>query len=417
MVFLFIHQSFPGQYRHVVRHLAGKRVNEVHFISLPGNPPGFDKSGIKRHTYTKPPRGSAFNGHPLTFDIDEAIRTGAIVADLCRKLRDQGLRPDLIVGHSGWGETLFVKEIFPEAPVLTYFEFYYHATGADVDFDPEFISLFHGPEKIRARNGTNLLAFDATDWGNTPTQWQRSLMPPELRSRVTVLHEGVDTRAVRPNARAKFAVNKKLELTRRDEVITYVARNLEPYRGFHVFMRALPEILKRRPNAHVLVVGGDHVVYGPPMVPGKTHRQQMLDELGDRIDRSRVHFLGQLPYERYLQLLQVSSAHVYLTYPFILSWSFIEAMAAGCLIIGSSTPPVMEVLQDRVNGLAVDFFSPNQIAERVDEVLSHRDRMQKLRDAARRTAVENYDLKTHILPRWQKLFDDLIAGKAPELDP
>jgi len=182
-------------------------------------------------------------------------------------------------------------------------------------------------------------------------------------------------------------------------------------------MRAIPEIQKRRPNARIVIVGGDRVVYGAQAAPGKNHRQMMLEELGDRIDLDRVHFLGVLKYEKYLQLLQVSSVHVYLTYPFVLSWSFIEAMASGCLIIGSSTPPGMGGLEDGVNGLAVDFFSSQQVAERIDEVLSHPDRMRSIRDGARRTAVERFDLKTRILPRWMNLLDDLIAGRHPDLDP
>jgi glycosyltransferase involved in cell wall biosynthesis len=417
MIYLFIHQGFPAQYAHVVRHLAAQRGNTVYFISRPHKVSGFKHARIKRLTYTKPPHAPV-NCHPLTVELDEAIRSGTLVADVCRKLRDDGVRPDLIVGHCGWGETLFVKEIFPDTPVLTYFEFYYHAHGADMNFDPEFVSLFQGPERIRTKNGLNLMAFDATDWGHTPTQWQRSLMLPELRGRVTVLHEGVDTDKIKPVEDASFVVEKKkLKLTARDEVVTYIARSLEPYRGFHIFMRALPQILKHRPKAHVVIVGADAVTYGTPSDPGRMHRQLMLDEVGDRIDQDRVHFVGQLPYEKYLQVLQVSSAHVYLTYPFILSWSFIEALASGCLIVGSSTPPVMEVLEDRVNGLAVDFFSPAEIADRVEEVLSHPDRMQSLRDAARRTAVERFDVKTRILPLWQNLFDDLIAGRRPELDP
>jgi glycosyltransferase involved in cell wall biosynthesis len=413
MIYLFIHQSFPGQYAHLVRSLASRRGNTIYFISLPKEAEA--PANVRRLIYEKPQPGPV-NCHLLTQELDAAIRVGATVADVCRNLREDGVRPDLIIGHSGWGEMLFVKEIFPDAPVLSYFEFYYHVHGADMNFDPEFTSHFFGAEKVRTRNGVNLMTFDASDWGHTPTQWQRSLLPPEFRSRVTVLHEGVDTKFVKPSRSAAFDVGKR-RLTRRDEVITYVARSLEPYRGFHVFMRALPEILRRRPQAHVVVVGTDAASYGGASAPDKSHRQILLEELGGKIDLSRVHFVGQLPYDRYLKLLQVSSVHVYLTYPFILSWSFIEAMSAGCLIVGSSTPPVMEVLQDRRNGLAVDFFSTSDLADRVDEVLEHPTRMQKLRDAARRTAIAKFDLKTRILPRWHKLFDDLIAGRRPRLDP
>ncbi len=220
---------------------------------------------------------------------------------------------------------------------------------------------------------------------------------------------------MRPDDEAWFRVGDKV-LTRQDEVVTYVSRNLEPYRGFHIFMRSLAEIQRRRPRCHALVVGADSVSYGYPTLPGTTYRETMLRELAGKLDLSRIHFLGQVPYEIYLNLLQVSSAHVYLTYPFVLSWSFIEAMSAGCLIIGSSTPPVLEVLKDRVNGLAVDFFSIATIADRIDEVLDHRDRMQELRDHARETAVQYFDLKSRQLPAWEGVINDIIAGRRPNLD-
>jgi glycosyltransferase involved in cell wall biosynthesis len=229
-----------------------------------------------------------------------------------------------------------------------------------------------------------------------------------------VLHEGVDTSVAKPNPDAWIQLARgDVTLTPRDEVVTYVARNLEPYRGFHIFMRAAAEIQRRRPRAHIVLVGGDGVSYGAAAPRGTTYRQLMLNEVGHRLDLSRIHFLGQIPYEFHLNLLQISSAHVYLTYPFVLSWSFLEAMASGCAIIGSDTPPVMEVLQDRVNGLAVDFFSPLAIADRVDEVLDHPTRMAHLRAAARATAIRNYDLESRALPRWMQLMNDLMAGRKP----
>lgn len=414
MIYLFIHQSCPGQYVHLIRHLLAEG-HRVYFISQRSDQP---LPGV-HNLYYKPDRTGAGACHPLTVDIDNAIRNAAAVSELCRKLRDeQGVHPDLIVGHGGWGETLFVKDLFPDAPVLTYFEFYYHINGVDVDFDPEFVSVFADADRLRTRNAITLMAAEATDWGHSPTVWQRSLLPPEIRKRVTVVHEGVDTERVCPRADVEFNIPQAgLTLSRADEVITYCARNLEPYRGFHIFMRALPEILRRRPKAQVLIVGGDEVSYGVPPPPGTTYREIMLKEVGSQLDARRVHWFRSLPYEDYLRVLQLSSAHVYLTYPFVLSWSCIEALAAGCLVIGSATPPVLEVIEDGVNGLTVDFFSPGQIAERVDEVFASADRRQDLRDAARQTAIEYFDLKTQALPRWQALLDDLLQGQRPELDP
>jgi glycosyltransferase involved in cell wall biosynthesis len=407
--YLFIHQNFPGQYQHIVRHLANRRGNRVYFVTQPN---GNAMVGVRKITYPKDERGPV-NCHAYTVEFDRGVRAGAAVAEVCRGLRNEGFRPDLIVGHSGWGETLFVKDVFPDVPVLANFEFYYHTRGVDVDFDPEFASIFNDPAHLRARNGVNLLAFQSADWGHSATQWQHSLHPPEMRPRISVLHEGVDTDIARPTPQASFTLPEGRKLTSQDEVVTYVARNLEPYRGFHVFMRALPELLKRRKRAQVVIVGGDGVSYGSPPAPRSTFRAMMLQELGAKLDLARVHFPGLLDYPAYLNLLQISSAHVYLTYPFVLSWSFLEAMACGCLIIGSATPPVLEVLRDGTNGMTVDFFAHRQLASRIEEALENRRNLQAIRKSARATALEHFDLKRRMLPRWRSLFDDLINGRRP----
>jgi glycosyltransferase involved in cell wall biosynthesis len=408
--YLFIHQNFPGQYRHVVRHLASKPGNKIYFITQPNDNA---MPGVHKITYPHDQRGQ-INCHAYAVELDRAIHTGAMVADTCRALRDQGFRPDLIVGHSGWGETLFVKDVFPNVPVLANFEFYYHVRGVDTDFDPEFVSIFNDPSLLRARNGINLLAFQAADWGHSATQWQRSLHPAEMQSRISVLHEGVDTNLARPNAKASFKLpGSGRSLTRRDEVVTYVARNLEPYRGFHTFMRALPQLMRRRKRAQVVIVGDDGVSYGAPPPPASTFRAMMLQELGNKLDLKRVHFLGLIDYHAYLNLLQVSSVHVYLTYPFVLSWSFIEALACGCLVVGSATAPVLEVLRDGENGLTVNFFSHKQLANRIEAALEQRRELNALREAARATAVSKYDLNAVLLPRWTALFEDLVNGRRP----
>ncbi|MBK8212027.1 MAG: glycosyltransferase family 4 protein [Rhodospirillales bacterium] len=410
MIIIFIHQNFPAQYQHLARHFADRPGNEIYFITQPNDNL---MRGVTKVIY-KP---DAINGrvcHPFSADFDDAVRTGLSAADACRALKERGVRPDIIVGHSGWGETLFIKDVYPDVPLLSYFEFFYHVDGVDVGFDPEFASIFDQPARLRTKNAINFLSFDACDWGHTPTRWQQSLYPPEMRRRISPIHEGVDTEIVRPRRDAwlKLARAGKV-LTKKDEVVTYVARNLEPYRGFHTFMRALPSIQRRRPRAHTIIVGGDGVSYGYPSLPGTTYRERMLQEVGRHLDLDRVHFLGQVPYDVYLNILQVSSVHVYLTYPFVLSWSFVESLAAGCLTVGSSTPPVLDVLQDRVNGLVADFFSPEEIADRVDEVLDHQDRMQMIREQARETAVTHFRLQ-RLLARWEKLLDDIVNERPPE---
>jgi glycosyltransferase involved in cell wall biosynthesis len=409
MIALFIHQNFPGQYKNIVRHLADQPENRVYFISRPNDN---QMLGVDKIIYDLAPIPT-LNCHPLTIDFDVAVRHGMAVADVCRHLVASGVRPDIICGHSGWGELMFVKDVFPDTPVLSYFEFYYHFNNVDVGFDAEFPGSRTDPFRLRAKNAVNLLSFDATDWGNAPTRWQRSVHPPELRSRISVLHEGVDTDLIGPDDDAWLLLRREnVRVAAGDEVVTYVSRNLEPYRGFHTFMRAAREILLRRPRTHIVIVGGDSVSYGASAPGGSTWREIMLNEVGLGSE-ARLHFVGQVPYDAYLKLLQISAAHVYLTYPFVLSWSFIEAMASGCAIIGSATPPVLEVLKDGENGLAVDFFSPTAIADAVDGILDSPDRRQDLRERARATAVEDFDLNRRQLPRWTALLDDLIQGRRP----
>ncbi len=413
MIFLFIHQNFPAQYKQLIRYLADQPENTVYFITQNKD---VSMEGVRKIIYSVqipvPP-----NYHPYSAEYDLAVRTGFAVAQVCQTLEQQGITPDLIAGHCGWGETLFIKDVFPDIPVLSYFEFYYHFSHVDVNFDPEYPTDKRDAFRIRSRNAVALLSYDSTDWGHSPTHWQRSLLPPELRSRITTIHEGVDTDIAKPDPTAWVRVGSDDQiLTCGNEVITYVARNLEPYRGFHIFMRAAKEILQRRPKAHIVVVGGDDTSYGTTHPSGDNFRTVMLRELGTDLAADRIHFLGQVPYDTYLSVLQISSAHIYLTYPFVLSWSFIEAMACGCAIIGSDTPPVLEVLKDGQNGLAVDFFSPSKIADCVDALLDHPDRTEALRRAARETAVKQFDFKTVILPRWLGLADDLMNGRRPKLD-
>jgi glycosyltransferase involved in cell wall biosynthesis len=276
-----------------------------------------------------------------------------------------------------------------------------------VGFDPDHPpSLDDGP-RARTRNIGNLIGLDAVDLGQCPTRWQRSVYPDHYHSRLRVVHDGVDTRAVAPNPKARLTLPNGRELSAGDEVLTYVARNLEPYRGFHTFMRSLPEILSRRPKAQAVIVGGDNVSYGAAAPAGTCHREMLLKELGDSLDLSRVHFLGWTPYSTFLNVLQVSRAHVYLTYPFVLSWSMLEAMSAECLVIGSRTPPVQEVISHGENGLLVDFFNTREIAETVVNALGAPAEFATIRRNARRTAVKRYDLHTVCLPAQLGLLHEL----------
>jgi glycosyltransferase involved in cell wall biosynthesis len=415
MIVLFIHQNFPAQYLHIVRHLAERPETQVYFITQESRN---EMEGVQKLVYS-PARPAISTCHPYTATFDAAVRTGEAVLHTCQGMLENNIVPDLVVGHSGWGETLFVKQAFPRAPLLSYFEFFYHTTGADVGFDSEFAPSSPGDgARLQVRNAVTRLSFAESDWGHTATEWQRSLFPVAMQSRITSLHEGIGTERIKPDADAWIVLGREgIRLTRSDQVISYVARNLEPYRGFHIFMRSLPEILRRHTSAHVLIVGGDGLSYSDPPPYGATYREMMLTEMGDKVDLSRVHFLGQVPYETYLNVLQVSTVHIHLTYPFVLSWSFLEAMAAGCVVVGSATAPVLEVLRDGENGLAVEFFAVDQICDRVSMVLEHPNRMQAIRDAARATVLRDFDLRTVALQRWDRLLNELIDGTLPQEQP
>ena len=410
---LFVHQNFPAQYRHLAPALAAKADSQIVALSFNKLPP---LPGVQP-LYYQLPRGTSPNIHPWVAETETKVLRGEAVGRVALQMRASGFIPQVICAHPGWGESLFLKDVFPEAKLLNLIEFYYGVPQTDIDFDPEFSTQdsFENRCRLRLKNANNLLSLEAMDWGICPTAWQRQVVPKNYWHKLTVIHEGINTELVRPNPEVQFPLKETgLTLTPKDQVITFVNRNLEPYRGFHSFMRALPEILRQHPQARVLILGGDDVSYGSRLPGGETYRQKYLAEVGDRLDLSRVHFLGRVPYETFVSLLQVSLVHVYLTYPFVLSWSMLEAMSAGCLVVGSATPPVEEVIRDGKNGLLVDFFSPEQIAAAVARVLEHPDGFQSLRQQARQTIVENYDLKTVCLPKQVQLVETLAAGLTPD---
>jgi glycosyltransferase involved in cell wall biosynthesis len=398
---LIVHTNFPGQFVHVAKALADDPRHEVLGVgdarNLKGRPEVHPR--IRRIAYESP-RGAGADIHAYLRDYENHVRRGQAVLRLLLQLKASGWSPDLILAHPGWGEGLFLKEAFPEARVIQYFEYYYGSPGGDVAFDPEFAATLDDFARVRIKNSTQLVSLMASDLGVSPTQWQKSCFPAILHERLQVAHEGVDTAVVRPDPLAWVKV-KDHTFRLGDELVTYVARNLEPYRGFHAFMRALPRLQALRPKAHVVIVGGDGVSYGRRPPEGMTYRQIYCTEMADRVDWSRVHFAGKLPYRDYLRLLQVSAAHVYLTVPFVLSWSMLEAMAAGCVIVGSATAPVQEVITHGENGLLTDFFDPDAIARTVAQAIE--EQPVGLREAARRTVVERYDLRERCLPAWMGL--------------
>lgn len=398
MKFLFIHQNFPGQFRHVAKVLADDITNIVvaigDILNIKNKPllhPNIQMFGYESNSR------SGKETHHYIRDFEGHIRRGQNVFRLAIELKNKGFYPDVIVVHPGWGEAIFMRDIFPDARHINYFEYYYQSVGGDVGFDPEFPSTLDDQLKARVKNSTQLISLVSSDQGLSPTQWQKERYPKEFHSKIRVIHEGIDTNYLKPDVDAWIKIGEK-QFKVGDEVVTYVARNLEPYRGFHCFMRSIPKLQALRPDAHILIVGGDDVSYGRRAVHFSTYRQQYIQELDGYVDWSKVHFLGKLPYVDYLKILQISAAHVYLTYPFVLSWSMLEAMSVGCILIASATTPVKEVITDGQNGFLVDFFNSNDLAEKIAEVLAEPSKCSIIRTLARQTIIDKYDLFSHCLP-------------------
>jgi glycosyltransferase involved in cell wall biosynthesis len=398
MKILFVHQNFPAQYRYLAATLGRDGHAEVvalgdaaaagHRAPLPG---------VRLLGYDCPP---PCNGHPLAQPFNDAVTRGHTVAHACRALRAGGFVPDAIYAHPGWGEALFLRDVFPESRITLYCEFFYRAHGADVGFDPEFPPPHEDDAlRVRAKNAAALLSMEAADGGISPTEWQRRVHPEAFRENIRVIHDGIDTDYFAPDSSSELELpNGAGRLTARDEVITYVARSLEPYRGFHTFIRALPRLQTLRPKAHVIIVGVDRVSYGNPAPGGGSYGDWLLGEIGGSIDMSRVHFLGWVPYPTLREVYRISGAHVYLTYPFILSWSVLEAMSCGCAVVASATAPVTEVIEDGENGRLVDFFDPARLAETVASVLESDADTARMGERARATVLKRYDLTRICLP-------------------
>ena len=289
-------------------------------------------------------------------------------------------------------ETLPLRAAFPKARFIVYCEFFYRGEGQDVHFDPEGPRLgVDGLAALQCKNASSLLALIDADAGISPTRWQRSTFPREFHDKIQVVHEGVDLQRFRPDKAARFSLPGGKVLTKSDEVVTFASRNLEPVRGYHAFLRALPEILRSRPDAQIVIAGGDGNSYSHAPPAGKSWKTHYLDEVVSKLDLSRVHFVGWLAPDAYLNFLQVSSAHVYLTYPFVLSWSLLDAMATECEVIASDTAPVQEVIEDQRNGILVPFTDKSALADAVVQTLAGRQQASERGRAARATAALRFD--------------------------
>ncbi len=320
--------------------------------------------------------------------VEEALIHAQSAAEAAINVKEHGFKPDIIYGHT-WGQTLYMKDIFPDVPLLCYFEWFYNSKGGDVGFDGKETDI-DGLAKLRTKNAHLLIDLYSCDAGITPTKFQLKQFPKEFHDKIKTLHDGVDTDICRPDENASFKVNDKITFTKNDEVVTYATRGMEAYRGFPEFMRAVYYLQKKRPDMHVVIAGEDRVCYGPKLA-GTTYKKLMLD-LFD-FDMSRLHFTGNLPFSKYVNLLQVSSAHVYLTYPFVVSWSLLDAMSCACPVIASNTEPVLEFIQNNRSGLLFDFFDADEQIAKIEFALDNKDKMISMRNNARKTIIDNYSLK------------------------
>ncbi|MEL6441826.1 MAG: glycosyltransferase family 4 protein [Cyanobacteria bacterium J06621_8] len=405
MKILFLHPNFPAQFRHLATVLGQDQQHTVVFAT---NRQQGQIKGVNKVIYTKS-RDARPETHHYVRSLENAVLEAQGVYRIAQKLKDQGFYPDVVYGHSGWGPTLFMKDVFSRATLLCYFEWYYNAYGSDASFDPSDPINADDEARIRTKNAPILLDLVSCDLGLSPTAWQRAQFPQEFQPKIKVHHDGIDTSYFKPLPEAKlFLPRINLDLTEAQEIVTYVARGMEPYRGFPQLIETISVLQQKRPQCHFVIVGKNRVAYGKNLPDGQNYKDLMLEKFP--LDLNRVHFTDLIPYDEYLQVLQASDVHIYLTRPFVLSWSMLEALATGCLIVASDTAPVTEVIEDNVNGLLVDFFDVQQICDRVIEALDDPQGMAAIRQRARETIKDRYDLAT-LLPQHLQWINDAAASK------
>jgi glycosyltransferase involved in cell wall biosynthesis len=410
MNILLVHQNFPGQYKHFAEWLGKSGRHRVVFITQRKQVQPIAGVTVVRYT---PAHKVAEDAYALSRYYEECCAAGFEVVQVCKRLEAEGFVPDLIVGHCGWGEMLFLKDVWPDVPMVCLFEYFFTAKGGMIGFDPAIPATPNSAYLTRARNAVHYMSLGLCDAGHVATQWQLDTYPKAFHDKVAVIHEGIRTDILKPDGKAHIKLGRiDRPITREsDEVFTYMARNLEPARGFHQFMRALPHIQRLRPNARAVVIGASGVSYGNKASEPGGFRAMMEKEVGQALDWERIHFVGQVPYEHYVSAMRVSRCHIYLTVPFVLSWSLLEVMAMETTVVASDTAPVREVMEDGRTGFLVDYFSAQAIAGKVAEVLAHKDHYRDIGRAARRHVVANYDFARVCLPRFLNHLNALLPRR------
>jgi len=404
MHIVFVHRHGPGQFVHLARRLLSEGWTATLLSQTADRPvPGLR---VLRYSDRDQPAAGQSGRAPVPY-----VAAGRHVARILDHLSRNGKKPDIILGHIGWGGMMFVKDVLPDTPAIGYCEYYFQPQGGDLGFDRSETVTLDQRQALRLRNAIQLTTLDQVDCGISPTLWQKSRYPAVYHRKILALHDGIDTRRAHPDPLATFRLPDGTLLTHGDPVVTFAARDLEPYRGFPQFMRAAAIVAERDPRVRFVIAGGDGVSYGQVHRNGDTWRDALMKETG--LPAERTYFLGQIPHAQLIRLFQVSAAHVYLTYPFVLSWSFLEAMACGAPIVGSATAPVQEIIEDGKNGRLADFWDAEQIAEQIDRTLAQPPEQQQMRAAARQTVVARYDLNKCVL-RSQQLLQRLLESRAAD---
>ena len=403
MNILLVHPNMPGQFLRLAPHLAANG-HKVTFLTARRDR---ELPGIGRILYSIPAATEKERGvHGYALAFQDAVRQGIAAARALREAMSGGYAPDLIIAHNGWGDPLFLKDIAPAARLIVYSEYYDIGSGGFRGFDPEEPHSIDHVLRARTKAAHKAMALLSAEAGVTATLWQKSVHPERLRRDLHVIFDGVDTAAAAPDPKAALKL-PGVTLAAGGKIVTYVARNLEPCRGYRSFIRAVPHIQRLCPDATIVIVGGDEVSYGSPAQGHASWRAAMDSEVD--YDRSKTVFLPSLPYRAFLTLLKASAVHVYLTWPFVASWSLVEAMSSGCAIVASDTPPVREFVRHRENGLLVDFFDPQAIAGAVAEIMGSPDAFAPMRAAARETILADYSVERSLV-QWDALIAEVMAA-------
>jgi glycosyltransferase involved in cell wall biosynthesis len=402
MHILFVHQNFPAQFGHIAAYLVRRQGYRCSFVS---QQPAGNVGGIECIRYDLK-GGATEQTHYCSRSFENAIWHSHALYDALAARPD--IKPDLVVAHSGFLSTVFLRELY-DCPVVNYFEYYYRTVGADMDYRPDFPYPAINRLRAHARNANILLDLENCDAGYSPTRWQRSLFPPTYRDKIRVIFDGIDTNVWRPqHGLPRHVGNWTVPDGMR--VVTYVSRGMESIRGFDIFMKVAKLLCERRKDVVFFVVGEDRVCYGGDLefTGARSFKEWVLSR--DQYDLSRFVFTGLMPTSSLAQLLAFTDLHIYLTVPFVLSWSLMDALACGATVLASDTAPVREMITHEHNGLLANFFDIEGLADAAGRVLDNPPEFRPLGQAGVKMIHERYSLDV-CLPRMLALYEDAYHSR------